>query len=236
MAKALKVTGITVLLFIFQLTASRFGSYFAHFFHSTSIDPDGLFMQLSIHHVVQMIVALMGMLVISTKIRGKEFMLKPKYKKSGVINTLIFTGVILAYYVIVYIAGSYTRTIAVYDYELNSTNVLGTLGFQLFLSGPSEEILFRALPIAVYMHFMNEKSKADSWIAIILSSLLFAIAHIDLVYFTFSLFQVLYAFVLGIVYGLVLRKTKSIIYPMIMHSMSNVISVGGCYIYMALIR
>ena len=131
MAKALKVTGITVLLFIFQLTASRFGSYFAHFFHSTSIDPDGLFMQLSIHHVVQMIVALMGMLVISTKIRGKEFMLKPKYKKSGVINTLIFTGVILAYYVIVYIAGSYTRTIAVYEYELNSTNVLGTLGFQL---------------------------------------------------------------------------------------------------------
>ena len=106
----------------------------------------------------------------------------------------------------------------------------------LFLSGPSEEILFRALPIAVYMHYMNEKSKADSWIAIILSSLLFAIAHIDLVYFTFSWFQVLYAFVLGIVYGLVLRKTKSIIYPMIMHSMSNVISVGGCYIYMALIR
>ena len=236
MTKALKVAGITVLLFIFQLTATRFGSYFAHFFPCTSIDPDGLFMQLSIHHLVQMIVALMGMLVISTKIRGKEFMLKPKYKKAGIIYTLIFTGVLLAYYVIIYIAGSFTNTIAVYDYELNTTNVLGTLGFQLFLSGPSEEILFRALPIAVYMHYLNKNSKADSWIAIIISSLLFAIAHINLIYFTFSWFQVCYAFVLGIAYGLVLRKTKSVIYPMIMHSLSNVISVGGCYIYMIMIR
>ena len=163
-------------------------------------------------------------------------MLKPKYNKKGVAYTLIFIVLLGAYYVIIYGIGYFTRTITVYDYELNTTNVFGTLGFQLFLSGPSEEILFRALPIAVYMHFLNKKSKADNWIAIILASLLFAIAHINFKEFTFSWFQLCYAFVLGIAYGFTLRKSKSVIYPMIMHSISNVLSVGGCYIYMMLIR
>jgi hypothetical protein len=36
-----------------------------------------------------------------------------------------------------------------YDFTLDQRNVLGTLGFQLLLSGTSEEILYRALPITV---------------------------------------------------------------------------------------
>ena len=61
---------------------------------------------------------------------------------------------------------------------------------------------------------------------------LFAVAHIDLITFSIPWFQVCYAFVLGIAYGYTFIRTKSVIYPMIMHSMSNVISVGGCYLYM----
>ena len=236
MRKTIKVTVLTVALFIFQYTAASFASYFTRFFHFTGIDKDGLFMAISVHHIVQMVIGLMGIVAISNHFKAKEFMLKPKYKKDGVNLTLIFIVLLGAYYVIVYGIGYFTRTVAVYDYELNKKNVLGTLGFQLFLSGPSEEILFRALPIAVYMHFMNKKSKADNWIEIILAALLFAIAHINFKDFTFSWFQLCYAFVLGIAYGFTLRKTRSIIYPMIMHSMSNVLSVGGCYIYMMLIR
>ena len=236
MVKALKVTGLTLAVFIFQYTAMSFASYFVRFFHFANIDKDGLFMSLSVHHIVQMVIGLMGIVAISSHFKAKEFMLKPKYNKKGVAYTLIFIVLLGAYYVIIYGIGYFTRTITVYDYELNTTNVLGTLGFQLFLSGPSEEILFRALPIAVYMHFLNKKSKADNWIAIILASLLFAIAHINFKEFTFSWFQLCYAFVLGIAYGFTLRKSKSVIYPMIMHSISNVLSVGGCYIYMMLIR
>ena len=36
--------------------------------------------------------------------------------------------------------------------------------------------------------------------------------------------------------GYIFIRSKSVIYPMIMHSMSNVISVGGCYLYMVLFK
>ena len=44
------------------------------------------------------------------------------------------------------------------------------------------------------------------------------------------------AFVLGLAYGYTFIKTKTAVYPMIMHSMSNVISVGGCYLYMHFVK
>ena len=62
--------------------------------------------------------------------------------------------------------------------------------------------------------------------------MLFGLAHINVFTFSVPVFQVCYAFILGIAYGFTFIRTKSVIYPMIMHSLSNVISVGGCYLYM----
>ena len=110
---------------------------------------------------------------------------------------------------------------------------MGTLGFQLLLSGTSEEILFRALPITVIGNLTNSKSK--NVLGILVASVLFSIAHIQwsLVPFTisFDLFQLVYAFILGIAYGVTYIKSKSIIYPMIMHGMSNFLMVGIGYIF-----
>lgn len=73
-------------------------------------------------------------------------------------------------------------------------------------------------------------------IAVISAAILFGLAHINIFTFSVPVFQVCYAFVLGIIYGITFIKTKSVIYPMIMHSLSNVISAGGCYLYMTLVR
>ena len=43
-----------------------------------------------------------------------------------------------------------------FDFPLNPKNVLGTLGFQLFLSGTSEEILYRALPVTVLVYVFGK--------------------------------------------------------------------------------
>ena len=77
-------------------------------------------------------------------------------------------------------------------------------------------------------------SKKDNTKAVVIAAVLFGIAHIDILHLSFDPFQVCYAFVLGLFYGYTFIKTKSVIYPMTMHSMSNVISVGGCYLYMFL--
>ena len=227
-----KISSIIILLFIIQTFASKIGGYIAKLFDYTIIDSDNTFMNISVHHIVQMLIALLVIFIIH-KTRKLNFNLKPKFSKTGILYTAIFSFVILIYVLISYIIGYSNSAIAPYGYDLNAVNILGTLGFQLLLSGTSEEILFRALPITVIGNLTNSKSK--NVLGILVASVLFSIAHIQwsLVPFTisFDLFQLVYAFILGIAYGVTYIKSKSIIYPMIMHGMSNFLMVGIGYIF-----
>lgn len=227
---------LIVALFGVQLLFSRFGFFISQLFDYSSIDPDDLFFAVSVHHIIQMLCALTLIFIIWKVKRIEGFNLKPRLDTKGIKDTVIFCAAIIVYYLVVYIAGSLSDTINTYGYELNPTNVIGTLGFQLLLSGPSEEILFRSLPITLLLSVLDPESKRDRAIAVISASVLFGIAHINVFTFQVSWFQVCYAFVLGIFYGYAFIRSKSVIYPMIMHSMSNVISVGGCYLYMILFK
>ena len=225
---------LIVALFAVQFLFSRLGFYISQLFDYSSIDPDGLFCQVSVHHIIQMACALVLILIIKKVRKINGFKLRPRFDPKGVKYTVIFCIVLTVYYLAIYIIGSFTNSINTYDYELNTTNVLGTLGFQLLLSGPSEEILFRSLPITVLLSVLDQETKRDRAIAVFGAAFLFAAAHINVITFSIPWFQVCYAFVLGIAYGYTFIRTKSVIYPMLMHSMSNVISVGGCYLYMIL--
>ncbi len=227
---------LIVALFGVQLLFSRFGFFISQLFDYSSIYPDDLFFAVSVHHIIQMLCALTLIFIIWKVKRIEGFNLKPRLDTKGIKDTVIFCAAIIVYYLVVYIAGSLSDTINTYGYELNPTNVIGTLGFQLLLSGPSEEILFRSLPITLLLSVLDPESKRDRAIAVISASVLFGIAHINVFTFQVSWFQVCYAFVLGIFYGYAFIRSKSVIYPMIMHSMSNVISVGGCYLYMILFK
>lgn len=67
-----------------------------------------------------------------------------------------------------------------------------------------------------------------------LSCILFSLTHISWDYnaLNFDWLQLIYAFILGAAYAITFIKFKSIIYPMIMHSMSNFLMVGIGYIFM----
>ena len=223
---------LILVLYAVQFGFSRLAWYIAASFDCSSIDSDNLFAQVSIHHIVQMILAVAAIFLLYKFKNINGFKLRPKYDAKGIKYTVIFCVVLGLYYFIVYIVGSFTHTISTYGYELNHTNVIGTLCFQLFLSGPSEEILFRSLPITLLLYVLKSDSRKDQVIAVISTAMLFGLAHINVFTFSVPMFQVCYAFVLGIVYGITFIRTKSVIYPIIMHSLSNVISVGGCYLYM----
>lgn len=227
---------LIVALFAVQFLFSRLGFLISQLFDYSSLDPDNLFAQVAVHHIIQMLCALALIFIIWKAKKTEGFNLRPRVDSKGLKDTLLFCLAITVYYLVVYIIGSFTNTISTYDYALNAVNVSGTLGFQLLLSGPSEEILFRSLPIAVLLTVLDPDSRRDRAIAVISAAALFGIAHIDLFTFRVSWFQVCYAFVLGIFYGYTFIRSKSVIYPMIMHSMSNVISVGGCYLYMVLFK
>ncbi len=234
-AKKIIYLFITILfLFVVQTFASKIGGFVAGLFNYATIDKDSTFMSISVHHIIQMMVALLIMFIIGKK-KELKFCLKPKVNKSGILYTSIFAIVILIYVLISYVVGYAIGSIAPYEYDLNTVNILGTLGFQLLLSGTSEEILFRALPITVLGGSICKDNKKIYAFEIILASVLFSIAHIKWTIFPFTLsfswFQLIYAFILGTAYGVTYIKSKSIIYPMIMHGLSNFFMVGIGYIF-----
>ena len=69
---------------------------------------------------------------------------------------------------------------------------------------------------------------------VIIAALLFAIAHIKWALSPFVIsvnyFQLFYAFILGVAYGVAYQRSGSIVYPALMHSVSNVLMVGIGYL------
>lgn len=43
---------------------------------------------------------------------------------------------------------------------------------------------------------------------------------------SYNTFQVVYSLILGLFYGICFERSKSMIYPMIMHSITNVVAVN----------
>jgi membrane protease YdiL (CAAX protease family) len=99
------------------------------------------------------------------------------------------------------------------------------------LSGPSEELIFRAfamtmLSLVISKRMMNGKVSYTNLIA----AVIFGMAHMRFALSPFSVqfssFQVILSIVLGLFYGDCYEKTKSMYYPMMMHSISNIVMVG----------
>jgi len=87
--------------------------------------------------------------------------------------------VLTVYMIISYVIGYSFDLIRPYYYPLNGRNVAGTLAFQLFLSGPSEEILFRSLPVALLAYMMKNFSRGYVFLPSMIAAFLFSIAHIN---------------------------------------------------------
>ncbi len=234
----LSITAITLIL-IFQQFASKVGNLIANCFDYKAIDEYGIFAYVSVHHIVQMLIALLAIIILNKKYKI-DFGFSTGNKKLGKKYVLVFTVAVLIFTLISYGIRYFSNQIIQYDYPLNARNVLGTLGFQLLLSGPSEEILFRALPIGILTFWTGSNTerkftKLNISYEAIVAAVLFSIAHIKWTINPFSIsmnyLQLIYCFVLGVVDGKAYQECNSVIYPMIMHSISNVIMVGLGYIF-----
>jgi uncharacterized protein len=108
---------------------------------------------------------------------------------------------------------------------------MGQLGFQLFLSGPSEELIFRAFAITMLALVLKGRVfNGKVSVANIIAAFIFGLAHVGFLFapfaVTYNSFQVILSVILGFFYGDCYEKPRSMYYPMIMHSISNVVMVG----------
>ncbi len=219
-----------LLLALILLTAPRIGSLVADLFSYSTIDPDGAFMWISVHHIVQALVIVPIMLMLSSAFKIK-FGLGLGDRTEGIKYLKKFILVFSVYTFIAFLITIVSDSFASFVYPLTTRNIVGHLGFQLFLSGPSEELIFRAFAISVFAGLVTDKRlNRHMSFAVLFASIIFGIAHIRFSFnpfgMSFSAFQVVYAMVLGFFYGDCYEKSRSFIYPMIMHSYTNVLMMG----------
>jgi membrane protease YdiL (CAAX protease family) len=234
--KALSVFLIAFMLLGLPLVAGAIADRIPH----PGIDPDGSFWWISVHHVAQALLFVPFFLLAKKLFPQVEFHLGIGDVKKGFRYVWIFTLFFLVYtligYGITFAAGAFQP----FRYPINATNVVGYLGFQLFLSGPSEEFIFRAFGIGMIALLVPGRIlKGNISHANLLAAIIFGLAHVGIhftpFHLTYSLFQVIYAFALGFIYGDCYEKTKSVLYPMMLHSISNVIAVGSTILVTILI-
>ena len=232
------VSLIILLLLVFQELAGRTGAFVANLFSYDAIDPDNIFAWLSVHHIVNMLIALAAIGIL-TKAKNLNFGFGFGDVKTGLSHTLNFTKIVLVYVIVSRVITYFSSGFSAPVFPLNITNVAGTLGFQLLLSS-TEEILFRALPITLLVCSLKTSKtikifETEITLETIIAAVLFAVAHIGWEINPFSvvhlsIHQLVLSFVFGIFYGVAYQKSKSIIYPMVMHGISNFVIVGSWYV------
>lgn len=235
---------IVLLLLLFLQLAPAVGRFIASIFTYDKRVEYGIFTWISIHHIVQMILAII-VIVIIAKVFRLNFGFGLGDIKIGMTHVANFTIVVLVYSLIRHVVIHLLGNISMPNYPLNFNTIAGHIGFQLFLSGPSEEILFRALPMTILLCSFGQSKvilriKAlEISLENMIAALFFTLAHIRFTLNPFSVnaswVQLILSFILGLWYGIAYTKSKSIIYPMAMHSIWNVVVVGARYIHLALL-
>lgn len=178
------------------------------------------------NHIIQSIIVLVIIGIFRVFNKDIDFGLKKdesKQTKSYLIRfMLVFMILTILIYAIIIIIYGWQDYIG---FPLTKSNVIQYLVFEGVVVGIGEELLFRALIYSILYQGFAKKihigKKVSLSYAVILSALIFSIAHINLFDFSFDIFQLFMAFVLGVFYGWLLENTKSIIGPILAHNLSD---------------
>ncbi len=198
-------------LFLVQIFLGRAGHLAADWISFQRLDPYNAFAGISIHHAVQMLLALAVIAYLS-----KQFNLKFWFQlgdsKKGIRFVVLYTAAFSVLSIAMHFLMYFNDQLPRYAFPLDGRNILGTLGFQLFLSGPSEEVIYRALPMTMLTYAFGRSIpvKGSLTLEVILTAVLFSLAHTSwsLNPFAFQAdpFQLAYSFALGSIQGIVYRK------------------------------
>ena len=235
----MKKTLLTILWVLFLtvllLGVPKLAGMAADLFDYRAIDPDGSWAWISVHHIVQALVFL-GMIFFINRFKPQQFGFTWGDKAAGRKHVLMFILFFSIYTVGAYASTILTSSFQPFQFPLTGVNIGGYLGFQLLLSGPSEELIFRAFAMTMLALMVTGGIfKGRLTYANIIAAVIFGLAHVSFSFAPFTLsyipFQVIFAFILGLAYGHCYEQSGSMYYPMIMHSYANVLMVGLTIIF-----
>lgn len=222
------ITVLTVAAIITR-TSTYLSDIFSPYF--LFIDPDKVFAWSWIHHIIQFVLALSAMLLYpGIKLRDWGFNLRESNLSLRIVLKFSI-GWLIFYGIGAFITLKMSGNTSVYPFHFTTRNVIGYSGFMFLMPGLSEETLFRGFVMIVlgqsWKGIVNI-GKLTVPVSGILAALIFTCAHISCnlfpLKFYFSTGQLIAAFGLGIFYAIVFYKTKSLLAPMLCHSISDGLS------------
>ena len=203
------------------------------------LDPDGSFLNISLHHLFQGLLALLAIFLLSRMLRipltDFGFNLNDwRYAVRLVLQFSLFwfffqggIGVLMMLF---------GDSSAAFRFPLTAWNFGGYFAFQILLSGTSEEILFRALvmtPLLVYGKKSGLAEKPNGLLAGGIATLIFMLAHINIAFDPlrvthFNLLQQLTVFTFGSLYAFLFLRTRSLVGPILAHNLLNaaIVTIG----------
>lgn len=196
------------------------------------LDPDNCFLRISIHHVVQGVIAFVCVFLLSRILKMKlyDFGFNRNRFLFAVRRILLFSGFwfVIQLSLSILLARTTSMDIAL-SYPLTARNFIGNFAFEVLLSGTSEEILFRALAIPFMVCVLRKfvwSEKIVHAIAASAATLVFMLAHINFNLHPFrvthyNLAQQMTCLVFGQFFGYLQIKTNSVLGPMLAHNILN---------------
>jgi len=225
---AILITFLAILIVprVAGLLATLSGAWFG------DIDPDGVYLWISLHHAWQLLLTIALMVVFNRNLRTWGFNLDNR--AVSLRHLKLFVLYVTGYFVVQDLVLYFIASPVWIDFPLTLENVSGYLGFQLLLSGTCEEPLFRGfVMVMLYPAFagsFNIKSVEIPHAGVI-AAIFFALAHIGFSIWPFEITgvhppQLVLSFVMGIFYAIMFHRTRSLLAPIVSHNYLNTLLVG----------
>ena len=208
-------------------------------------DPDNAFAWLSVHHLAQIIVALVVMLAWSgSSLRRWGFNfneLKVSLRWFGWFALFCTLGTLVFQILPMLLFRRFQPQFPLNPFPLNARNVVGSLGFQYLLSGSGEEPLFRGFVMTVLLVSWKRELRVGKIVmpvAGLWATLLFMLAHVNYTLSPFrithfSLPQQLFCLGFGLFDAAAFYRTRSLLCPVLAHGFSNGIIWSLLYLTVA---
>ncbi len=196
----------------------------------SAFDPEKIFLWKSLRHILMLVFTVLAMrFVFRMNLRQWGFNLNnlPETMKDFGRFVLVYSGLIIMLHLPNIISGSAPS----FGYPLTIKNIAGVLGFQLLLSGPVEEPLFRGMVMVVLGKYLKGIHGIGNWeipSSGLVATALFMAAHLGITWAPFAitsipLMSLIAALGTGLYFAHLFHKSGSLLGPIISHSYGNVI-------------
>lgn len=245
MNKPLKVLLLSAGAFLVSTVTSRAGFNVGNFVYKTlrRLDPGNTWLVNSVHHVFQ---AALAFLLVFLFAQGRHIPLSRfAFRKEGFKTALKPVLVAVLIWTLIQFSFSYLHIYILklefsLPYIITPFNVLSYLAFQVFLSGTSEEILFRALIMLGIYELLNDfTDKRRSLVSAAIATAVFMAGHINIRFYPFEIIhfnpaQQATCLIFGLFYAWLVLRYRNIYAAMLAHNLLNgVISIVSYLLFVS---